>query len=530
MKRSLLISSVALVACLVIATIAQSVAVAQSSGQDLRWGRKKYNVPPGDYYSGRSPFLGTESTPAAPAPQPKPQPKAEPTGQCQVINSGWVHMTKTMPKEVGLGQEFMYELDPVAVACAGNVVVTDQIPAGTTYVRSEPKAEVVGNSLVWKLGDMDPGQSVPIKVWLRADREGEVGSCATVSADPRLCAKTLVGKPVLAIEKSGPEMAQLGSDVAYKIRVSNQGSFVAKNVVVTDDVPDGLTHASGQKQLTFNVGDLAPGASKELPVTLKAAQRGRFCNKGIAVAENVPAKVTAEACTTVVQPGLKIAKSGPPEMLINKNAKYAIKLSNTGDVPLTGVVVTDTAPAPTTLVAAPGATINANTATWNVGTLNKGEEKTFEVTLTSKTPGNYCNAVKVVTAQGLQEAAQACTDWIGVTGVLVEVVDDPDPIQVDEFTTFTIRVTNQGSSKNIEQIAVKAMFPEQTDPVSASSGGTVSGKTVTWPTVPTLAPKQSITYTIRAKGVKAGDSRIHVDVTTVGRQAPITELESTTIY
>jgi uncharacterized repeat protein (TIGR01451 family) len=529
MKKSKLVTLATFAFCIAVSGMVEAAA-AESSGTDLRWGRKRYNVPPGDYYSGRSPFLGTEATPA-PAPEPaKPQPRVEPTGPCQVINSGWVHMTKTMPKEVGIGQEFMYELNPTAVACAANVVVTDQIPAGATYVRSEPKAEVVGNTLVWKLGDMDPGQSVPIKVWLRADREGELASCATVSADPRLCASTFVGKPVLAIDKSGPEMAQLGSDVAYKIRVVNQGNFVAKNVVVTDDVPEGLAHASGQKQLTFNVGDLAAGASKEIPVTLKAAQRGQFCNKATAVAENVPGKVTDDACTTVVQPGLKIAKTGPKERLINKEAAYNIKVTNTGDVPLTGVVVTDTAPAPTKILAAPGATISGNTATWNVGTLNKGEEKTFDVTLTSATPGNYCNAAKVVTAQGLQEAAQVCTDWIGVTGVLVEVVDDPDPIQVGETTTFTIRVTNQGSSRNIEQIAVKAFLPAEIDPVSASSGATISGKNVTWPVVPTLAPKQSITYTMVAKGVKAGDSRLKVDVTTTGRETPITELESTTIY
>ena len=108
-------------------------------------------------------------------------------------------------------------------------------------------------------------------------------------------------------------------------------------------------------------------------------------------------------------------------------------------------------------MSAAGATINGNVATWNVGTLDKGAEKSFDVVLTSKVPGNYCNSAAVSTAQGLKESAQACTDWIGVTGVLVEVVDDPDPIQVDEFTTFTLRVTNQGSSRNIEEIIVKAI-------------------------------------------------------------------------
>jgi len=498
---------------------------------DTRHTRRNFNVPPGEYYSGRSPFTGVEMSPApAPAVQPAPAPAPAPTGNCEVINTGWVHMTKTMPREVMLGQEFSYDLAPRAVACVGNVVVTDQIPAGATYLRSEPKAEVVGNTLVWKLGDMEPGQTVPIRVWMRADREGEIGGCATVTADPRLCAKTFVGKPVLAIEKSGPEMAQLNSDVTYTVVVSNRGNAVAKNVVVTDDIPDGLASATGQKQLTFNVGDLAPNQSKNIPVTLKAKQRGRFCNVATAVANNVSGKVTDDACTTVVMPGLKITKVGDKEQLINKNAKYQVKVTNTGDVPLTGVVVTDTAPAPTAFVSAAGATINGNVATWNVGTLDKGAEKSFDVVLTSKVPGNYCNSASVVTAQGLRESAQACTDWIGVTGVLVEVVDDPDPIQVDEFTTFTLRVTNQGSSRAIEAINVKAMFPEETSPVSASNNGSVSGKNVTWPVVPTLAPKQSVTYTIRAKGVKAGDSRLRVEVTTKLRETPILEMESTTVY
>ena len=148
------------------------------TGEDARHGRRNYNVPPGEYYTGRSPFTAGQVAPPATsrtaAPEPRaaaPAPAEQPAGPCQVINTGWVHMTKTMPREVVLGQEFMYELNPRAVACVGNVVVTDQIPAGTTYVRSEPKAEVVGNELVWKLGEMDPGQTIPLKVWVRADRQ-----------------------------------------------------------------------------------------------------------------------------------------------------------------------------------------------------------------------------------------------------------------------------------------------------------------------------------------------------------------------
>lgn len=111
------------------------------------------------------------------------------------------------------------------------MIVTDRIPPGATHVRSEPAAEVQGDQLVWNLGDMQPGESRPIKVWLRADKEGRLASCATVTAEPRVCTETLVGKPVLAIAKSGPEMAQLGADVTFNVVVSNKGTAVAQQVV-----------------------------------------------------------------------------------------------------------------------------------------------------------------------------------------------------------------------------------------------------------------------------------------------------------
>jgi uncharacterized repeat protein (TIGR01451 family) len=439
-------------------------------------------------------------------------------------------MAIKMPPEVSFGQEFMYEIDTVAARCVGNVVITDRVPAGATYVRSEPPAEVQGDRLIWRIPEMDATDSRIIKVWLRADQEGRLGSCATVTAEPRACAETLVVRPVLALTKTGPETAQVGNDVPYSIVASNRGSGPVQGVVVTDTVPEGLTHSSGQRQLSVDLGDIMPGQSKSTSVTLHAEQKGRFCNGAVATSSNA-GKVNAEACTTVVQPAVKIVKTAAEkEVIINREASYTIDVSNTGDVPLTEVVVVDTAAKETMIVGAEGAASSGNVAKWELGELPPGQHKALNLKVKSGTAGRFCDSAMVTTAQGPRDSSEACTEWLGVTGVLVETVDDPDPIQVGETTTYTIRVTNQGSSRDIQDLVVKSIFAAEIDPVNASSGGTIGGKTVTWPTVPTVGPKQSVTYTVVGKGVKAGDHRMQTQVTTRARQNPITQVESTTVY
>jgi uncharacterized repeat protein (TIGR01451 family) len=388
---------------------------------------------------------------------------------------------------------------------------------------------VQGDQLVWNLGDLEAGQGQSIKVWIKAQQEGRISSCASVAASPRVCSGTLVGKPLLAIEKTGPALIVLGDDVSYNIQVSNPGSAVAKDVVVTDVVPDGLTHSSGQSEVTFNVGDLSPKESKSIPVAFKSTKRGKVCNVAVARSSNA-GEARAEACTTVALLAVKFTKDGDKQQLIGKVANYRIVVANEGDIDIPDFRLTDTAPDQTTIVAAEGATVTGNTATWAIPMLEKGTEKSFEVKLTSRVPGNKCNVATLTGPKGGQYTAQACTEWIGVTGVLLELVDDPDPIQVGETTSFTIRVTNQSSTGSIQELNVKSIFRDEIDPLNPSSGGTIDGKTVTWPTVPLLEPKKAVTYTVVGKALKPGDHRMEVQVTTRMRTNPIVSVESTTVY
>ena len=454
--------------------------------------------------------------------------KAPAATGCDDHTHGAVNFTKVMPKEATLGQTFEYQLTMAAQDCVGNVIVTDQVPPGASYVKSEPAAQVDGNQLTWKFPQMDAGQTGSVRVWLKADKEGTLASCATISADPRVCAGTFVGKPTLSITKTGPETAVLGSAISYNIVVANKGSAVAKNVVVTDTVPEGLSSADGKKQIVYQVGDLGPNQSKTITVPLRADSRGKHCNTAIAESSNA-GKVNAEACTTVMQPGLKIVKTGDKERFLGRNANYKIELKNTGDTALSDVVVTDTAPVGTTITSASGATVTGNQAVWRLASLGKGETRSFDVSLSTQTAGSYCNTVSAATASGLRDQSEACTIWRGVSALLLEKSDNPDPIQVGETTTYKVRVTNQGTADDTD-VKVVVEFPKEITPISADNGGVIRGSTVTFPAFPRLAPKQAFEYQVVGKGASVGDARVTFIRTSRDIPAPTTAEESTRVY
>lgn len=438
---------------------------------------------------------------------------------------GGIRFTKTLPPDVVAGSEFASDLTITVPGGVTNVIVRDAVPAGAVYLRSEPTATVEGGELVWKLGSFSAPQVVKIKIWHQAEQAGPPSSVATITAGAR-SASVSAGRPMLWLEKTGPEIAVLGADVVYAMTVRNIGSAAARGVVVSDIVPAGLNHSSGKSELSFDLGDLSPGQTKPITITLKANQRGKVCSMATVTSTNT-AKVSKEICTLVLVPALKVEKSGTKEQIIGRNADYEILVTNTGDTTLTNVLITDLTPEDCAIVAAPGAQISGNKATWTIAELKPGAKRTETIKLTAKNAGASCNTV-TASVGGLSETAKACTQWKGVPALTFELTDTPDPIQIGESTTYTIKLINQGSG-DIRNVNVTATFDALVLPIS-SPQGRVSGQRVTFPEVASIGAKQSLLYTIAVKGTTAGDSRNKVEVTCNELKAPVSREESTTIY
>lgn len=471
-----------------------------------------------------------------PAPAPAPA-SAAPKVDCapgtvtDYVDKHLVRLEKSAPDMVAINTPYDYNYTVIAKDKTKKVVVEEQIPAGTVYVSSSPEAEVSGSSVTWTLYNLAKGDRIPLKLTVKPTQVADLSNCATIVAYPEACTTTEVGAPELAITKTTPnEQVLLGAGVPWNITVSNVGNFCAYDVVLTDTLPAGVSHDSGNSELVTELGTLAPGESRDVAVNTTAAATGEHCNTAVASASNTDS-VQDDACVVIVEAGIDVVKEGTPMQFVGKKASYTITATNTGDVPLTDVVVTDTVPSQNKLLTAPGAQINGNTATWTTS-LGAGESKSFDLTVLGLQEGTYCNQVGASSAEyGLSGDDDACTEWRGYPALLIEVIDTEDPLLVGEQTTYVIQVTNQGTAQD-SNVALEVQLPSQLKVVSAAGDtqGTISGNNVSFAPYAVLKAKQIIEFRVVAEAVAEGDARFKAQLKSDLLKSPVPEEESTQVY
>jgi len=470
-----------------------------------------------------------------PCPEPPQEPLCKPAIRCRHPNANQldcrdgITVTARNPKLCMLGDQYPLDFDVKACDDVCDVIVTTHLPEGVSLVKSQPEPKVDGRRLTWFFGSMNRGECRPARVWLKCECEGELCACFCATAIPVRFCSLLCAKPVLVCEKCGPEQVCPGDAVCYTVTVTNRGSCTAEGVVLTDNIPDGLEHCSGQKTLVFQLGCLEPCQTKRVNIPLKAVKRGKFCNTAVVTACNADS-TSCQACTCVCCCAIECSKIGPKEQAIGKNADYQITVINTGDLPLTDVVVTDSAPSATSIVAANGAQICGNQAVWRVRELKAGEKGTFNITLTTCTPGCFTNHVNVTNCQGCPTSCEFTTRWRGRPALNVCFEATENPICIGETTSYNIDVVNQGSEPD-SNVVVVVRFPKELTPVGSTGDaqGTVSGQTVTFGPIRSLNPRQTLNFRVDARAKESGDARVTVEVSSDAIKTPITQQESTIV-
>lgn len=440
-----------------------------------------------------------------------------------------ITVTARNPGMCMLGDQYPLDFDVKACDDVCDVVVTTHLPEGVSFISSEPEAKVEGRKLTWYFGPMNKGECRPARVMLKCECEGEQCVCFCATATPVRFCSLLCAKPQLSCEKCGPEQVCPGDCVNYTITVSNHGSCTAEDVTVTDNLPPEVEHSSCQRSLVYKLGSLAPCETKTVNIATTAVKRGKACNSVVVTSCNADT-TSCQWCTCICCCAIDLKKVGTKEVAIGKNADYQITVTNTGDLPLTEVVVTDNAPSATSIVSADGATICGNQAVWRLRELKPGDQVTFNLTLTTCTPGCFTNKVSVDNCQHCTACAEFTTRWKGRPALNACVTSSDNAICIGDRTSYTINVVNQGSESD-SNVQVVVRFPNEITPtdVSGDSRGSIQGQTVTFAPVPMLRPRQTLTYRVDAQAKASGDARIVTEITSDTVKTPIIEQESTIV-
>ena len=446
-----------------------------------------------------------------------------------------IAIKKTATPRAVVGEVFNYAItvsNPSKVA-ATNVVVTDDLPAGIQYVSSSPTAKVAGQKLSWSLGTLAGGAGASIGVKVKATKTGKFNNCAVVKADHGLkaenCAITVVGQPALKITKTAPAEIIQCDPITYTITITNTGNAPAKNVKFHDQLPKGVLW-QGNSEVHSEIGTLMPGQSKRIQFNAKAAKTGTYTNVAKVTADG-GLSAQAQAQTVVKLPVLVITKTGPQVRYIGRPVTYTITVTNKGDAVAKNTVLVDTLPVGTTFVkASQGGAASGGTVRWALGDLAPNASRTATITVNPTRQGQIVNTA-TTTAYCAKASARTTTMIKGIPAILLECVDIQDPIEIGTNTTYVITVTNQGSAVGTG-IVVKCTLPAEEQFVGATglTKETVAGKDVTFAPLKSLAPKAKAVYRVTIKGLKAGDVRFKVSLTSDQMTSPAGETESTHIY
>jgi uncharacterized repeat protein (TIGR01451 family) len=440
---------------------------------------------------------------------------------------------KSAPPNVRLGEPLIYSVlvTNVGDSTAHQVVVEDRIPRGSKLTGTIPQAELIDKRLVWRIGDLAPGEEKKILIRVIPVAAGQIGSVATVNFVAEVAAKTVVTSPRLDVTVSAPEQARLGEPIVLRFTVANIGSGDASGVIVRDIVPDLLRHPGGN-DLEYEVGDLPAGESREVKLTLSSVGPGLAVNRAIVTAEG---GLTAEATAkiNIVGASLQITRSGPSRRLIQTRGVYLNVVGNETSVPIVNAQVVETIPRGMEFVdASHGGTYDeaSRTVSWKIDRIEPKQKQTLRITLMPRELGTQVSVVNAFDADGNEVEAVSQTKILGFAALSGDIGGVDRPIAVGERAVFQLRIRNRGS-KPATNVNATLIVPDELQVISPNSARdrVVAGR-IDFAPLSHIDPGDEIKLQVVMKAAALGDARLELQLQSEEMQRPLKHEEALIIY
>jgi len=267
----------------------------------------------------------------------------------------------------------------------------------------------------------------------------------------------------LAVAKTAPAVASVGSTVTYRLTVTNNGPDDAQGVVLSESVPAGLSFvaATAPCQTGFDcaLGTLNAGASRAVDVTLSipAGYSGpslivNTASVNATTADPATGNNTANAITSLVASAidLEVVKRAPVSVAKGQDLVYTLQVTNHGPATATSVFLADPTPAGLTFATATAPC--AGGFPCFLDTLAAGQTATVQATF--HVPANYAGADPIVNTASASanepdgvaaNDSATATTGVGHPSADLEVVKTaPAQVAAGDLLTATLVVRNLG--------------------------------------------------------------------------------------
>ncbi|UCH50382.1 MAG: DUF11 domain-containing protein, partial [Chloroflexota bacterium] len=184
---------------------------------------------------------------------------------------------KTGPGQAYPGQNIIYTIsvENIGGLAAQNVVLTDTLPSGLSYVSSNPEATSHNGVVTWNLGTINAEGAAIITLTVNVGVGVPNGTTLTDTASVVWDSEgpvidswdtTVYTQPQLIITKLGPAVACADSPITYTGTLSNVGGTTAYNAVLVDYLPDGMSFVSSSHAAVYDpVANTVTWALGDLP-------------------------------------------------------------------------------------------------------------------------------------------------------------------------------------------------------------------------------------------------------------------------
>jgi uncharacterized repeat protein (TIGR01451 family) len=445
-----------------------------------------------------------------------------------------------LPAEAEPGRPVRYTITVRngGAAPVSNVNVMQEWNAAVELKSSEPKAERIGEQFTWLLGSLDAGATKTITAELVCDAAADVTALkpkTTASCDVVTTGEVRWSRAELALTLEAPAVGNVGEPVVIQLEVANRGRAAAENVLLFDELPEGLEHPAGRR-LDYPIGRLGPGEVRKTRLRVTPGRAGDFVNRIELKADRHP-PIVREMHLTVKESELEVIASAPRLRPVGRPYTMAIEIRNKGATPAKGAAVVANLPEGMEFASATEEAKHdpaARTVSWKLGELAPGAVKTVTVTAAAVRPGDaVCKAS--ITAEGFRKETELTTRVQGAASLVVDVTDAEDPLDVGQEAAYEIRVTNVGSiaagKVQLEvTLPVEMEFAGAEGAVSVKGAGPSADRKLTFESLPSLAPKSDLVVKIRCRCLKPGDARVRATVSATELSRPIVSEAGTTVF